>query len=163
MNGSSDVHSDVDLAERLARVALNRLAEPGDIRFTRLVADLGARVVYEHLVGGGGDSELRDDVAIRLESLDPAAELDRADRLGLRFVVPGDQEWPEHLDGLLGAGAINARGGVPIGLWVKGPLRLDQLAHAVAIVGARSATSYGSQVSAEIAAGLVRSGRCVIS
>lgn len=163
MSGASGVQPGVSLDERLARVALNRLAEPGDIRFTQLVSDLGARVVYEHLVGEGGDSELRDDVATRLESLDPAAELDRADRLGLRFVVPGDQEWPEQIDQLLGAGAINARGGTPIGLWVKGPLRLDELAGSVAIVGARSATSYGSQVSAEIAAGLARSGTGVIS
>ncbi|WP_239455315.1 DNA-processing protein DprA [Nocardioides gilvus] len=155
--------SAVDPAERLARVALSRLAEPGDVRMTRLVADLGARAVHEHLMEEGGSSELRDDVATRLASLDPAAELDRAERLGLRFLVPGDEEWPDQVDGLLGAGAVNVRGGVPIGLWVKGPLRLDRVARSVAIVGARSATSYGSHVAAEIAAGLSRSDTCVIS
>lgn len=153
----------VDPGERLARVALSRLAEPGDVRMTQLVTDLGATAVCEHLMAEGGRSALRDDVATRLAALDPVAELERAERLGLRFVVPGDPEWPTQVDGLLGAGIVNDRGGVPIGLWAKGPLRLDQMGRAVAVVGARSATSYGAHVAADIAAGLARSGTYVVS
>lgn len=166
MNSSeslSNAPDPVETDERLARVALNRLAEPGDVRLTRLVADLGARTVCDHLMAEGARSGLRDDVATRLATLDPVAELDRADRLGLRFVVPGDEEWPDQIDGLLGAGAVDRRGGTPIGLWVKGPLRLDRVARSVAIVGAREATSYGSHVAAEIAAGLSRSDVCIVS
>ncbi|MCY7396208.1 MAG: DNA-processing protein DprA [Nocardioides sp.] len=54
-------------------------------------------------------------------------------------------------------------GRAPLGLWVRGPRRLDELGGAVAVVGSRSATTYGGEVSAEIAAGVARSGRVVVS
>ena len=36
-------------------------------------------------------------------------------------------------------------GRAPLGLWVRGPLRLDQLPAPVAVVGSRSATTYGDR------------------
>jgi DNA processing protein len=58
---------------------------------------------------------------------------------------------------------LDHRGGPPLGLWVKGPTRLDRLGRAVAVVGARSATTYGTEVAAGIAATLVRAGHPVVS
>jgi DNA processing protein len=46
---------------------------------------------------------------------------------------------------------------------VKGPTRLDQLGRAVAVVGSRSATTYGTEVAAGIAATLARAGHPVVS
>lgn len=158
----SVVGSGVPEDERLARVALNRLAEPGDVRLTRLVSDLGARVVRDHLVQERGLSELHDDVAARLCAVDPARELELADKVGARFVVPGDPEWPRGLDDLARAGVVNERGGVPIGLWVRGPLALPDL-RSVALVGSRSATTYGTGVAADLGAGLARAGLTVVS
>ncbi|GGD17710.1 putative DNA processing protein DprA [Nocardioides daphniae] len=149
--------------ERLARVTLNRLAEPGDLRMTRLVADLGAIVVRDHLLAERGLSTLHDDVAARLDTIDPARELEAADKVGIRFVVPGDEEWPSGLDALSEAGTVNDRGGVPIGLWVRGPLRLPDHREAVAVVGARTATTYGARVAADLGADLAASGRAVVS
>ena len=54
-------------------------------------------------------------------------------------------------------------GGVPLGLWVRGPLRLHELVDPVAIVGCRSATTYGTDQAAELAAGLARAGSAVVS
>ena len=150
-------------SERLARAALSRLAEPGDVRMTRLVADLGAEVVRDHLLSERGLSKLHDDVAARVESLEPERELDLAARRGIRFVVPGDHEWPHGLDDLAGAGSLNERGGVPIGLWVRGPAPLSELGGAVAVVGSRSATTYGTHVAAETSAGIAAAGRPVVS
>lgn len=150
-------------SERLARAALSRLAEPGDVRMTRLVADLGAETVRDHLLGERSLSKLHDDVAIRVEALDPERELDLASRAGIRFVVPGDSEWPTGLDDLARAGSLNERGGVPIGLWVRGPAPLPQPGDAVAVVGSRSATTYGTHVAADTAAGLAANGKCVVS
>jgi DNA processing protein len=48
-------------------------------------------------------------------------------------------------------------------LWVRGPLRLSELPSPVAVVGSRSATTYGTDVAAELSAGLVRSGSAVVS
>ncbi len=45
------------------------------------------------------------DPAARLAAADPERELADGDRLGLRFVVPGDAEWPAQLDDLARRGA----------------------------------------------------------
>jgi len=149
--------------ERLARAALSRLSEPGEPRLASLVAELGAVVLRDRLLEGRGSDGLQDDVATRLEACDPAAELERADRLGLRFVIPSDAEWPAQLDDLAAVEALHRRGGVPVGLWVRGPLRLDALRHPVAVVGSRSATTYGTAVAAEISAIVGREGYAVVS
>jgi len=149
--------------ERLARVALGRLAEPGDPRMTGLVAELGAAYVYAQLSEERDLAGILSDVAARLRAIDPVADLERAGRLGIRYVVPGDDEWPSQLDALSSAGLVHERGGAPLGLWVKGPLRLDELDPAVAVVGSRSATTYGADVAGDLGAGLARAGQCVVS
>ncbi|GEP36941.1 DNA protecting protein DprA [Nocardioides psychrotolerans] len=150
-------------AERLARVALSRLTEPGDPRFTKLVAELGGASLHGMLLRQEDSHGMLTDVAARLGSTDPERELDRADRLGIRFVIPSDPEWPSQLGDLMNAPELHQRGGPPIGLWVKGPWRLDQLGASVAVVGSRSSTTYGDQVSSEMGAVLVRHGAPVIS
>ncbi len=93
----------------------------------------------------------------------PVRDLERAQRLGIRFVVPGDDEWPTQVDQLLAAETLHERGGPPLGLWVRGPMRLDELQPSVAVVGSRSATSYGTTVAGEIAAVVARAGYPVVS
>lgn len=153
-----DVH-----AERLSRIALNRLAEPGDLRIGSLVAEIGAVELHRLLVEERGPDGIRTDVAARLAEVDPDRELERADRLGLRFVIPGDDEWPTQVDDLLQADPLHERGGIPVGLWVKGPLQLDRLDGSVAVVGSRAATTYGESVAGEIAAVSALSGAPVVS
>lgn len=81
---------------------------------------------------------------------------DRASRCGARPVVPGDSEWPAHFDDL-GYGS-------PMALWVRGVARLDQLVErSIALVGARSSTSYGEHMAASIAGDLTDSGWTVVS
>ncbi|MEP6813917.1 MAG: DNA-processing protein DprA [Marmoricola sp.] len=151
-------------ADRVARAALCRLGEPGDPRLTGLVAELGATVVYDHLRSETDASGLASDVAQRLAALDPLADLRRAAGRGIRFVVPGDDEWPGQLAALAEPEPVNGRGGCPLGLWVRGPLRLaDAVQRAVAVVGSRSATSYGADAAGEIGATLGQAGHTVIS
>jgi DNA processing protein len=102
-------------------------------------------------------------VAGRVEAMVPERELEQAGRLGIRFVIPSDDEWPRQLDGLAAVEPLQNRGGMPLGLWVKGPLRLDELATSVAVVGSRSATSYGGDVAADLAAVVARAGHAVVS
>lgn len=150
--------------ERLARVVLSRVGEPGELRLTGLVAELGAIAVLAALEEQCDLGGLRDDLAERLRTADPALELERAANLGIRFVVPGDAEWPGALDDLAHVPALHERGGVPVGLWVKGPLQLaEAVEQAVAVVGSRSATSYGADVAADISARLASSDYTVIS
>ena len=149
--------------ERLARAALSRLAEPGDHRYTSLAAELGAVEFHRQLLMQRDLHGVLIDAAARLASTDPEAELARAATLGIRFVIPGDDEWPRQLDDLAMAGELHERGGVPIGLWVRGPLRLDRLEESVAVVGSRSATTYGTSVAGEIAAVAARAEVTVVS
>jgi DNA processing protein len=81
--------------------------------------------------------------------------LEAAASQGLRWVVPGEKEWPHGLDDLEHAPALNRRAGTPLGLWVRGPLQLaETVARSVAVVGCRSATSYGLTVGGQLGADL---------
>lgn len=151
-------------AERLARVVLSRVGEPGDPRLTDLVHELGAVTVLTSLREQAADRQLGADLAERLETADPAGELERAAASGVRFVVPGDEEWPPALEDLTRAPHLHERGGVPVGLWCRGPLRLAEAAErAVAVVGSRSATTYGADVASEIAGVLAKQSWTVVS
>lgn len=155
--------------ERLLRCALSRAVEPGDPLVLSLVHRVGARRTYDALCrreGTRADPGLataRADVAARLTHADPVGDLERADRLGVRFVVPGDPDWPEQLADLDLAEPVQGRGGVPVGLWVRGPAPLTVLERAVAVVGSRSATTYGVSLALDISADLARAGMVVLS
>lgn len=155
--------SDLLHQERVARAALCRLAEPGDPRLAGLVAELGAVRVHSHLAAERDLAGVLSDVAARLSSLDPETDLEQAAGRGLRFVIPGDPEWPQSLADLDHAPVIQGRGGQPLGLWVRGPLNLAELRCPVSIVGSRSATTYGVQAATDIAAEIASSGTAVIS
>ena len=151
-------------SERRARVVLSRIGEPGDPRLTDLVHELDGVTVLEHLRRQARDDELRSDLGERIGSVDPTAELERARARGIRFVVPGDEEWPAPVDDLVTAPHLHERGGVPLGLWCRGPLRLDEaVAQSVAVVGSRSATTYGAEVATDLASHVAQQGWTVIS
>ena len=150
--------------ERRARVALNAVAEPGDPRIGRLVSQVGAGTVHDRLLGDRDLQGLRSELATRLAGLDPERLLAEADARGIRFVVPGDEEWPETLEGLAAVEPLNRLGGAPLGLWLRGPLGLAETCRrSVAVVGSRSATSYGEHVALGIGAGLAEAGVSVVS
>jgi DNA processing protein len=149
--------------DRLARVALSRLAEPGDLRVARLVEELGAARLHELLRAERDVGDVLTDVAARLHDSEPERDLEQAGRLGIRYVVPGDDEWPPQLADLQDAEPVARAGGMPLGLWVRGPLHLHELPRSVAVVGARSATTYGADAAGTIAQGLVRAGWGVVS
>ena len=139
-------------ADRFARAALSRLAEPCDREVPGLVAQLGSVETLERIRAGRGTLAR---FAARLAVLDTERDLDIAAKVGARVVVPGDDEWPERL------GQISIP---PYCLWVRGPLDLaETVERSVAVVGSRTATAYGEQVAADIAAGLCQRGWAVVS
>jgi len=82
----------------------------------------------------------------RLEVLDVERDLEVGAKFAARVVCPGDPEWPHGLDDL---------GAPPYCLWIRGPADLAaSCQRSAAVVGARSATSYGEMVATEMAAGL---------
>ncbi len=146
-------------ADRLARVRLSRATEPGDPRVTGLVLAEGAEAAAARL-----DRESRHGTGPAPGDVDAAAELRRAAAQGIRFVTPDDEEWPAGVDDLEHVPELNDLGGVPVGLWVRGPLRLaEAVERAVAIVGSRSATTYGTDQASLLAAGVAEEGHTVVS
>jgi DNA processing protein len=148
--------------ERLARLALSQVVEPGDHRIAGLVSELGGVRLLEMLRTGEHDLP-RLDVAARLERVDPMRQLEIGHERGMRYVIPGDPEWPSQMDPLDYVAPLYERTGAPPGLWVRGPLTLQTLARSVAIVGARAATSYGADLAAQMAADVGRAGYAIVS
>ena len=150
--------------DRVARAALSRLTEPGDLRVQRVVHQLGAAQVHALLRDERDLDGVLTDIAQRLRGHDPERELADAERAGIRFVVPGDDEWPDALADLDRAEPVDRQGGAPLGLWLRGPLHLaEACAQSVAVVGSRSATTYGGDVAGRLAYDLARAEYTVVS
>lgn len=148
--------------ERHARLLLNMAGEPGHARLAGLFAELGAVELVAELREGRAQESA--ELVERLNSIDPEATLRLAARAGLRFVIPGDDEWPSSLDELELTPALHQRGGLPVGLWLRGPGHLREICEgSVAIVGSRSATTYGQRIASDLAAGCAEAGHTVIS
>ncbi|MYS22044.1 DNA processing protein [Streptomyces sp. DvalAA-14] len=158
--GGDELGYAVPWAERLARVTLTRVADPGDDIMGRALRERGpdaalraARTGQRLPRAGEGRTE---SYAARAARADPLADLAAAWKAGARFLCPGDGDWPAQLDDL---GAQR-----PYGLWVRGrpSLRLWAL-RSVAVVGARTCTDYGAHMAARLGAGLSAAGWAVVS
>ncbi|EPD64547.1 DNA-processing protein DprA [Streptomyces sp. HGB0020] len=150
-----------DDAERLARIFLARVLEPGDETGGRWVRELGAVQLVRRLRGngpplGGATDKRWAGLLGRARQAEPERDLAAARDAGARFVMPGDAEWPGQLEDL-----GDAR---PLGLWVRGRAGLRMWAlRSVAVVGARACTEYGAHMAALLGAGLAERGWVVVS
>ena len=149
-------------AERLARVALSCAVEPGDGTTSSLIRQMGAERALAK-ARSATEGEPGEMLAQRLAEIDPVRQLDQAARCGIRFLVPGDPEWPTSLDELDDAITVEGFGGTPPGLWVKGPMPLTELATSVAVVGSRAASVYGVELARAVCEHLALSGVPVVS
>lgn len=152
--------------ERIARMQMSRVAEPGDPDACLLVREHSAAALVERLRAGHLAQPKAQAWAARLPSADADAMRRAAERVAARFLVPGDPAWPDGLADLMPLESVagERRAGEPFGLWVRGPLRLAELAGtSVAIVGARAASDYGVYAAGSLAAGCAARGRVVVS
>ena len=165
---------------RAAIAALLRLGEPGDGLLTGLVNEVGPIAVLELIravaagrssaaeaaeslssfvaavAGGGQLGEAFDRWAVRGEDAQGHRDLEAVHRLGGRLVIPSDDEWPASLSDLGPA--------APLGLWVRGEAKLNAaLKRAVAIVGARAASNYGTKCASDLAWDLAARGLTIVS
>ncbi|MFN3866704.1 MAG: DNA-processing protein DprA, partial [Demequina sp.] len=159
-----------------AWIEWSALAEPADKAAGWLVETLGPDAAREWLdvaatdvvsatfmlAGSAPEATLTEVVraserwARRRDGAQASHLLERAAQCGARVVVRGDEEWPEGVD----SWGIEA----PFALWVRGTQPLATLfRHSIAIVGARSSTSYGEHVAGTIAAHAADCGWSVVS
>lgn len=152
--------------ERSARVALAATLEPDDavtggliaavgaVETVRLAADTGAFPKKVDAVEAG---LWRNKIAPRLDARTVTQALSETDRLGLRVVIPGDDDWPT---------ALNDLGNrAPSALWLRGAASFltAPVNDRVTITGARAATSYGEHVAGELASELTHAERIIVA
>lgn len=145
--------------ERWLRAALCRLLEPDEwtTDADRVIGLCGVVEAFDRLLDAGapGHLALVGTLGPRLPALDVDRDVERGRRCGARFVIPGDDEWPEQLDRLPRP---------PYGLWVRGPHHLGELTdRSVAVIGSRASTPYGERTAAELTGGLAIRGWTVVS
>lgn len=166
--------------QRIAVAALLRIGEPGDGLLKALVDAAGPVAVLEliravasgaagaeeaagrlsaelgDIAGQGRLAEALSRWAVRAADADGEHDLEGMVRLGGRLVIPGDDEWPTAIDDLGPA--------APLGLWVRGSATLrGTLGRAVAVVGARAASGYGTKCASDLAWDLAAEGLTIVS
>ena len=151
--------------DRCARLLLSQWCEAGDQALGARVRERGAHTVVEEALAGHSPLPASTGIGARVPSgttydaairrwVEPAWIA--AERIGARYVVPGDLEWPSQLDDL--------RDAAPLGLWLAGAGDLRLLAlRSISVVGARSATAYGEGIARELGAHLAESDWLTVS
>lgn len=163
----------------LARAYLSRVAEPANIPLWDLVRQRGPVEAVAMIRGGTTDPDVTRAVAARADHVDAEADLCSAERHGIRLLVPESDEWPHFALSALERTGVDRLGRwvdgdrrhsdageeiPPLALWAKGPLDVSVLGvRSVGLVGARSATEYGTGVARAFARTLSESGFVVVS
>lgn len=148
---------------RFARVMPSIASEPGDAVTGRLIRAVGpSETVRLAMDSTGSDESVRTDVDAWGLRLGPRLSKDHArrametsDRLGMRMLVPEDEDWPVSMQRWGDHG--------PVALWVLGAIDHLSAPLSVGLVGARAATGYGEYVADELASGAVDAGHVVVS
>jgi DNA processing protein len=147
----------------LARAYLSRVAEPPAPALARLVAEIGPVEAAQRVHDGRVSEPVAGETGARRLVRRAAADLAAAAAAGARLLSPEHAEWPEWP---FAAFAVSGQRELapPLALWVRGPGLLAGLCEqAVAVVGARAATSYGGHMAGELSGGLADRGFCVVS
>lgn len=152
------------MATRRARAYLLRVAEPPAPATAALVADVGAVAAADRIRSGAVCTEVARETSGRRHWDCADHDLSTAAQHGARLVVPEDGEWPCGWARLPSAGEGIADAAEPLGLWVRGNTRLDDLiGRTVSVVGARACTSLGETVAADLSYDLAHGGVTIVS
>ncbi len=147
--------------EREFWLAFNLVAGVGPVRMRRLLEQFGSLSAAWHassaeLAKAGLDSRALRNFNEARRRIDPAAELARLDRLGISLLTWNDIDYPALL------GQLRAVDQAPPVLYLRGSLSpADDFS--IAIVGTRSASAYGRQVTHHLVGEMAAAGLTIIS
>lgn len=145
--------------EREALIALNMVDGIGPVRVRALMEELGSAAaipeadVAEWERAKGVGRTLAGKLKARLRDLDVAGEIRRTEKLGARLVTAVDGDYPEPLRDIHDP---------PLALYVKGDLK-PQDRHAIAVIGSRRCSHYGTQTADRLSFQLAKQGYTVVS
>jgi DNA processing protein len=135
--------------DRTLRLGL--LLSGGGSRIRRMVSAVPDGEPLTEALAASGTPRALLDTARTLATAEAEDVLDRVLKAGWRWLIPGDDEYPD---------VLRATADPPLGLFVRGNLRART---AAAIVGSRQATPYGRQVARLLGEELGRAGVIVVS
>ncbi|MDD3275589.1 MAG: DNA-processing protein DprA [Kiritimatiellales bacterium] len=147
------------MTDREAYIALNMIEGIGPVTVRALIDTLGSpSAVFDPELS---DLRMAKGVGIKLSEailnqrtqVDPKAELEKADELGVRILTPLDEEYPAALKTIYDP---------PLALYVRGAF-LPKDRHALGMVGSRKCTHYGLSVTDRLAYQLAQTGFTVVS
>lgn len=149
--------SNARLSARQCRMVLSALPDLGPISIRRLEEGFAGKLDE---VFSAPDALLKEVVGSRRaetirnwrKSFDLQREEAECLRLGVRYVSDSDPDYPKNLKQIPDA---------PVGLYWRGPLKLES--PAIAVVGTRYATAYGRKVTRQLVGDLVDSGFTIVS
>jgi len=137
------------LEDRFFRLGL--VLAGGGARVRRLATEVPRGQELLRALSARGAPRAILDTATKLAHAEAKTIVDHVTKKGWRWIVPGEEDWPE---------LLTANSDPPLGLFVRG--RLDDRKTA-AIVGSRKATPYGLQVARLLGEELGRAGVVVVS
>lgn len=147
------------MTEREAYIVLNRMEGIGPVRVRELLNRLGSAAAIleasrEELCQAKGVGQtLAENILRQVDQADPDAETALADRHGAEIITRADEAYPQ---------ALLTIHDPPLALYVKGTLTTaDQ--HAIAVVGSRRCTHYGTQTADRLSFQLAKQGYTVVS
>ena len=162
-----------------ARAFLSRVSEPTNIPVWDFVRRVGPVEAVDAIRAATAPPDVLDATASRRATADPDADLEAAERCGVRLLVPESPDWPHFAMAALEHAALERlktyRTGTrthresgeeipPLALWARGPLDLAPIGvRSVGIVGSRASTAYGEQVSSDLAYALASAGVVIVS
>ena len=147
------------MTSREALIALKMLPKIGPVRVRRLMDSFGsAEAILSaavHEISGvrGIGPETAEIIRSWEERIDLTTGLREVEERGLKIVTQDDADYPE---------ALRQSYDPPLLLYVWGELK-DVDRHAIAIVGSRKTTHYGTQIARQFAFQLASSGMTVVS
>jgi DNA processing protein len=146
-----------------ARAYLSRVAEPPSPALITLVEALGPVEAANRVRAADVPDLVAGETAARRTIDRSEADLAAAHAAGARLLVPEDPAWPHDALAACTLSGVAALA-PPVALWVRGPRSALELSdRAVAVVGARAATGYGTHLAGEFGAGLAAAGTTVVS
>lgn len=146
------------------------ITEPGDMLAGHLREELGAERTIDMIAEHAPVSAWATALGYQPEQLQNSLEywqhkydydhvsriIDQSQSLGFELIFPGHPHWPSSLNDLGPA--------TPAGLWARGDASiLESLQHSATIAGARAASSYGTETTAEIVEALANDSAAIVT
>lgn len=151
--------SNVNSQELQYWIAFNQLPEFGPKRFSKLLnyfpsLETAWQAANGELIRAGIEEKITVKLVAKKSEIDPATELKKVDKQGLKVVTIKDEIYPAKLKEISNAPPL---------LYCRGELFKPQDEFALAVVGTRKITPYGEQITQDLVLQLTQNGLSIVS